>query len=241
MSATALAKYLILRADRQETVLHDSRFSRPPIVTANAEALRALRAYHCDPTRPKDALDQVKGALATKAEAIDTRPKKRDEALRCIEILDLFERRENGLGLRQMSLSAPPHRFEQLVIEGVSLSIQPDFLVDGGAGRVGAGNLHVAKSPDLGDCKAETSQRRGDYRREMARYIVAMLQMLLDAQGGKYGRPDRTLCFVADLRLAEKIGPASDHTARLRAIRAACAQIATLWPAIQPRPSILRK
>lgn len=241
MSATALAEYLILRADKQESILHDSRFSRPPIVTANQEAMRALRAYHWDPKRSHDMLDRVKAALLTKGASSIGTPKSRDEASRCAEIIELFEKRENLLGLRRMSLSEPPHRFEQLIVEGVLLSIQPDFLINGPGGRVGAGILRVAKSPDLNDCKKETSDRRGEYRREMARYLVAMLQMLLEVQDGEHGTPDRELCFVADLRLGETIGPAPDHTARLRTIRAACGQIVKLWSTIKPRSSVLRK
>jgi hypothetical protein len=71
--------------------------------------------------------------------------------------------------------------------------------------------------------------------------MVALLQLLLEAQDGKLGMPDRNLCFVADVRLGERIGPASDHAVRLRAIRAACRQIAKLWPTIIPRSSILKK
>jgi hypothetical protein len=135
-----------------------------------------------------------------------------------------------------------PGRFASIDIEGVSLSVQPDFLVDGGRSRIGAGLIRVAKAPDPDACKLEeTRRRRGDHRREMARYMVAMLQMLLEAQNGALGTPDRDLCFVADIRLGERIGPAADHTVRLRAIRAACRQIATLWPTITPRPSILKK
>ena len=106
----------------------------------------------------------------------------------------------------------------------------------------GAGIIRVAKAPDPDACKLEeTRRRRGDHRREMARYMVALLQMLLEAQDGANGIPDRDLCFVADVRLGERIGPASDHTVRLRAIRGACSQIARLWPGIRPRPSILKK
>jgi hypothetical protein len=46
---------------------------------------------------------------------------------------------------------------------------------------------------------------------------------------------------VADVRLGERIGAASDHTTRLRAINAACGQIARLWATIQPRSSILAR
>lgn len=241
MSATALAEYLILQADAQQNILHDSRFSRPPIVTANGDAMRALRAYHWDPRRPQETLDRVKKALTDKAATAD-RPKTRDEALRCIEVIAMFQRNENAIGMRALALSQPPERFAEINIEGVALSVQPDVMVSGGGGRVGAGIIRVAKAPDPDACKLEeTRLRRGDHRREMARYMVAMLQLLLEGQEGRLGIPDRDLCFVADVRLGERIGPAADHTARLRAIRAACAQIAGLWPNIVPKPSLLKK
>jgi hypothetical protein len=65
--------------------------------------------------------------------------------------------------------------------------------------------------------------------------------MLLDKQGGKYGTPDPSLSFLADVRLGERIGAGSDHTARLRKIRAACRQIASQWDTIKPRKSVLKK
>jgi len=242
MSAAALAEYLIMRPDGQQNVLHDCKFSRPPIVTANGDAIRALRAYNVDPRRPPEILNQVKEALTIKSGSREIKPKTREDALRCIEIIELFEKRENALGLRRMALSAAPN-FDVIDIEGVSLSIRPDFLVGGGRGqRVGAGILRVAKAPDPEACKLQaTKERRGEHRREMARYVVALLQMLLDAQDGSLGTVDRDSCFVADLRLGEQIGPAPDHTARLRAIRAACRQIRDLWPGIQAKPALYRK
>lgn len=241
MSATALAEYLILQPDGQQNVLHDSRYSRPPIVTANGDAMRALRAYNCDPRRSSSTLERVKAALTDRGAALDTKPKARDEAMRCIEAITLFERHENAFGMRAMALREAG-RFGSIDIEGVALSIQPDVLVDGARGRIGAGIIRVAKAPDPNACKLEeTRRRRGDHRREMARYMVAMLQMLLEAQGGALGVADRELCFVADIRLGERIGPAPDHAVRLRAIRGACSQIATLWPTIKPRPSILKR
>lgn len=195
MSATALAEYLILHPDGQENILHDSRFSRPPVVSANADALRALRAYNCDPRRDHSALDRVKAALTLKAADPTFKPKTRDEARRCVEAIELFERHENALGMRPMALRESP-QFGPLTLEGLELSIRPDFLVEGG-GRIGVGIIRVAKAPDPADCKMdETRRRRGDHRREMARYMVAMLQLLLEDQGG--GKVDRNLCFVAD-------------------------------------------
>src|ERR1700730_53321 len=116
MSATALAEYLILQPDGQETILHDSKFSRPPIITANGDAMRALRAYNQDPKRSKEALLRVKAVLPVKAAADGIKPKTRDEALRCIEIIELFERAENALGMRATALSEPPD-FDAIEIE----------------------------------------------------------------------------------------------------------------------------
>jgi hypothetical protein len=104
MSATALAEYLILQPDGQQNILHDSRYSRPTIVTANSDAMRVLRAYNCDPRRPSSTLDRVKDALTARSRAPDTKPKTRDEAMRCIEAIKLFERHENALGMRAMAL-----------------------------------------------------------------------------------------------------------------------------------------
>lgn len=211
-------------------------------MSANGEAMRALRAYNRDPRRSQDTLLRVKEALTIKAATKGMRPKAIDEALRCIEIIELFERNENALGLRSMSLSAPPN-FDVIEIEGVMVSIHPDVLVGGGTGaRVGAGIFRVAKAPDPTEGKLPaTKARRGEIRREMGRYLVAIQQMLLDAQNGALGVVDRDLCFVADIRLAELIGPAPDHAVRLRDIRAACSQIAKLWPSIVAKPALHKK
>lgn len=182
----------------------------------------------------------VKEALKRRAQSPETKPKARDEANRCVEAIDLFLRNENALGTRAMSLHELPARFAPLEIEGVTVSIQPDVLVRGGADRFGAGIIRVAKAPDPDACKLdETKRRRGDHRREMGKYLVALLQMLLEAQQPPMGLTDAQLCFVADVRLGERIGPATDHTLRLRAIRGACRQIAQLWPNIEPRPGVL--
>ncbi len=87
----------------------------------------------------------------------------------------------------------------------------------------------------------ETKRSRMEHRRELARYMIAMFHMLLDAKTGEYGTPDLALSFVADVRLGERIGAGTDHTARVRKIRAACRQIDKLWDTIKPRKSVLNK
>src|SRR5258708_36141162 len=83
VSAAALAEYLIMRPDAPQKILHDSKYSRPPIISASGEAMRALRAYNQDLRRSQDTLVRVKGALTIKSAMAGTTPKQRDEALRC--------------------------------------------------------------------------------------------------------------------------------------------------------------
>jgi hypothetical protein len=245
ISAASLAQYLILRPDEQDKVLHNSRFSKQPIVAANAAALNALTAYNRDVRRPRSLLDSVKATLTAKAADRTLRPKAQDEARRCAEIIELFERAENALGLSKLRLIEPP-KFGDMTIEGVTVMLRPHFIWDAtgpkGVRRVGAGLLRVAKAPDPASCKLEATRlERGDHRREMARYMVAMLQLLLEEQWPDRSEVDRDLCFVADVRLGERIGPARDHSTRIRAIKAACGQVARLWDSVKPGRSVLRK
>jgi len=243
MSATALAEYLILKADQQDTIIHNSRFASGMVTAKYASARRALRAYNANPLRPKNDLEVVKKTLRERAKDPDLRPKAREEALRCAEAIDLFLLAENALGMRALALKEAP-RFDEIKIEGVAVSVQPDFLIQpvptNGKQRVGALMLRLQKAPDPNAARIATREQRGEHRREMARYMVAMLQLLLE-QHPELGEFDRDLCFVADARLPERIGAAPDHAARLRAIRSACRQIVGLWDGIMPRASILRK
>ena len=241
MSATALAEYLILKAEPQATVLHNSRYSQTNIRGAYASARSGFRRYNVDPLRPVATLNKVKDRLTKKSVDPDVKPRTQASALREIELIDLFLTRENALGLKSLPLTKAPS-FEPLRISGVEVSIQPDFLVEPPDGRVGAAMLRVTKAPDPDAVRGPTKkEERGDHRREMARYMVAMMELLLNDQEGFRGRVDRSLIFVSDVRLGEKVGPGPDHTARIGDTSSACAQIAKLWDGVKPRPSIFKK
>lgn len=241
MSATALAEYLILRAEPQATVLHNSRYSQTNIRGAYASARHGFRRYNADPRRPVATLSMVKDALTRKSLDPDVSPKGQARAEREIELIDLYLLRENSLGLRGLPLTKAP-RFDSVTVEGVEVSIQPDWLVEPPDGRVGAAMLRVTKAPDPDAVRLQAKkEERGEHRREMARYMVAMQELLLVRQEPYRGRVDRNMIFVSDVRLGELIGAGPDHTARLGDITSACRQIASQWDSVQPRPSIFKK
>jgi hypothetical protein len=137
-------------------------------------------------------------------------------------------------------LEEPP-KFRELNIEKTMVSVQPHLIVRtlGDSKKLGAVMLRFAKAPDPGACRLDaTRAARGEHRREMGRYLIALMQILLEDQPPFDGEIDRDRIFVADVRLGERIGAASDHGARLRAIRSACSQINRLWSTVTPRPSI---
>jgi hypothetical protein len=195
LSAAALAEYLILRPDQQDTVLHNSRFSSPPQVVPHSEAIRALRMYNADIARNQETLEGVKRALTLKSKDTSLKPKAREEALRCIETIELFERAENALGLRSLPLTEAG-RFPELNVEGVAVSVQPDLLIEptalDGVRRVGGLMFRPQKAPDPEACRLdETRRQRGEHRREMARYMAVLLYMLLE-QHPSSGKSTRT-------------------------------------------------
>jgi len=241
MTAAALAEYMILSPDGQGKVLHNCRFSSAFVTSPNAPAVRALRAYNSDPRRDIGKLEEAKETLTTKARAEGTTPKGKDDALRCIEIVDLFLRHENTFGMRKARLEEAAN-LDPIDIEGVRVSVQPDLFVYGPKDTVGAAFIRVAKAPDPAEYKRrETQERYGEYRREMAAYLISLLQIQMEAQGGRFGIPDRKLSFVADIRLGERIDAAPDHARRVKDLRGACRQITAQWPLIEPNPSILRR
>jgi hypothetical protein len=242
MTAVSLAEYLILRAEPQAMVLHNSRYSQTNIRAAYASARHALRLYNTDPLRRVEALNKVKRGLTERAENPSLKPRARTMLLRSAELIDLFLTRENAMGLRALPLIRAP-KFEPLMIGGVAVSIQPDFLVEPPiGGRIGAAFLRVTKAPDPDAVRLQAKkEERGEHRRDMARYMLAMLELLLGAHPGYVNRVDRGLLFVSDVRLGERIGPGPDHTARLADIEAACRQIASQWDGIAPHPSIWKK
>lgn len=241
MSAVSMAEYLVLKAAGQDQVLHDSKYSQTIIRAAYAAPRRAFRDYNIDPLRPISVLNKVKDSLLAKSVDPRLTVRQQDRHLKDSELIDLFLLREQALGLRNLPLSKMP-KLRSIDVEGVSLSVQPDFLIETPTGKIGSLILRVTKAPDPDACKrAATKEDRGEHRRELARYLIAMQEMVLNAQPQWSGKVDRNLIFVSDIRLGEQIATGRDHAARLREISAAARQIKRQWDSIPASPRLHAK
>ncbi len=156
VSAAALAEYLITRPDQQETVLHNARFSSQPNSAPHMGAIRPIQAYCADFRRPAALLDAAKAELTRSAYDESIRPEAREESLRCLETIGLFENAENAFGLKLLPLEAA-NRMPPLDMEGVMLSVQPHLLVRPpavrGLQRVGVVFFRPQKAPDPAACR----------------------------------------------------------------------------------------
>jgi len=235
-----------MRPDQQETLLHNCKFASPPVVTPHSAALLPIRAYCADPRRPISILEAAIQVLQGKSQDDSITPKGREESLRCIETIKLFMNAENGLGIRSLRLEECD-RMPMMQIEGVEISVQPDLFVQSGSTkqreRCGLIFFRPQKAPDPAASRLEETKRaKGDHRREMARYILALGQTMAEATFSEGRIFDRDSSFVADIRIGERIAFSSqDHASRMRAVQAACRQISKLWSMIEPRRAIMMK
>lgn len=242
ISAVALAEYLVVKPHLHDDILHDSKFVQPPIVTANAQAIDAIRAYLTDDRRRTTILEAAKSALLSKADDPALSRHSQDEALRCHEAIEEFESKSNALGVNSMPLRRVP-KLSKLSIGDVTLSVQPHFIVDvvgpRGGRKTGAGLIRVAKSPNPDDCKKEfTRKGREGHRRDLAAYLIAVFELAAKANPELFPKYDRAISFVADVKLGETIRAPQDLSERIRAVEGACDKIARLWPTVMPKPAI---
>lgn len=189
-------------------------------------------------------LENGRLSLLNKAQDPAFKPSQQEEALRCAETIELFTKSANIFNSGGFSASIPD-TFTKVSIEGTEVSIQPDLLIgskfppdsDKKAGLV---FFRPQKRPDPSTAKQdETRLARENYRRETAKYILALGYILFENQGLTPSQIDKKKMRVWDFRLGEAIDFPSDFLTRRKRIISACRQIANLWGSIPPRPSDL--
>lgn len=244
MSAFASAEFIIAAPDRQDSLLHDQRFSSAFFTPKHQQALRVIRSYCVDIHRDSSKFEAARDALRIKSKSSGFTPSQRDEAARCVETLDLFENARNALGVGAMPFLEPPE-FDKLTINGLPVSVFPDMIIgrsmppDEGD-KVGLVFIRAQKRPDPSDCKTDAKRdERSDYRREVLSYMLVLGDLALRAHGLADHQIDRKRIVGWDLRLGEAVQFPSDRITRQKRIEAACGQVARLWETIDPKPSDL--
>ena len=145
------------------------------------------------------------------------RPLVRDDARRCIEVIQTFQRTVNGLNLwAGVRYEAAPQRPQTLPISGVEISVFPDAISYRGGERVG----EVFVRCTIGGTNDSAENRR----QEANSHLAVIAHMHAVAHMGHRGTPHSPTSMTIDV-------PPST-TMRVRQLETACAMIAAIWPTV---------
>jgi hypothetical protein len=242
LSANQLAEYAVYGIDRANGIVHDAKFVQSYIPSWYDDSERTLISYLTDPLRKKkiiyDEIERLEDIAKTSQSGDE-----RDRANLDIAVLERFLQIENQLGLNVLGVVKPP-QCAPLLIEKLSVSVQPDLLVHplvlAGTKNVGAIVFRFSKGTDPESAKKpETRERRREERREMGRYVAVLAAMLLEKQFSHLGQVSPKHCMAIDIPLGEAILlPTSDRQKRTQRLKKACKQVLQMWPNVEPKASI---
>lgn len=217
----------------RETLLRNMRYERIGHTLSYREVHGAIASYLASPNRDLRILAAHRELLQQELEQARY-SQRRENLARQLRALDDFERGLNALGIAGMQLSRPGHYARPILIEGVTVSIQPTVLVrqarPRGADLVGAMIVDPAKGPSC-----TTDEARAKVTRAMIHSAV-LLHMLVTGRGNEDGscRASASHCIVFHAHRAQAVCAPENHRTMLRNIQAVCRSIARAWPTIQP-------
>ncbi|MBV9997195.1 MAG: hypothetical protein JO127_18475 [Caulobacteraceae bacterium] len=155
------------------------------------------------------------------------RPLVRDDARRCIEVIQTFQGSVNALGLWSITYEPPPQRPAPLMVAGVEISVFPDAIAIADH-RTGHRIGEVFIRCTIGAANDNAENRRS----ESNGHLVTIAHMHTVETLTRHGTPYSPTSMVIDVPRERVVyGPAST-TMRVRQIEAACAMIAAIWPTV---------
>jgi hypothetical protein len=223
------------------SILQAAKFQKVAGIVQTTEGRRGIRAHLADIKRSKRALDGVKAALTTKSQSTFVTDFIRETAERNLELLAVFERAEQQLGLGRYGFESAPSSQPSLKMSGVAVSVQLDLFVPAGIDeegndRIGGALLHLSKSvPIPGKFKKEETQlKKHEARLTVDRFMAALIHEHLRFNFPDRGSPSREHCLVIDPYLNEVATVFGQLEPQLKRLRIACSEIARSWEDITP-------
>ena len=154
-------------------------------------------------------------------------PLVRDDAQRCINVIETFQRSANQLDLWNVEYIAPRLPSPPLNINGVEISVTPDIVaLETRRNDIRVGEVFVRCT--IGGAGEAAEGRRGEANGHLAAIAhMHALQYMADL-----GTPHAPTSIVIDVSRGIVVRGPVNSTRRIANIEAACAMIAAVWPAI---------
>lgn len=152
-------------------------------------------------------------------------PLVRDDAQRCIDVIETFQRASNALDLWATEYREPRQPSQPLNIAGVEVSVAPELIaIDGRRGRVGQAFIRCT----IGQGGDAAEGRRAEANVNLATIAHIHAQQYL----GDLGQAHPQTSLVVDVSRENVYRAPANSARRIANIEAACAMIAAIWPTV---------
>lgn len=188
-------------------------------------ARAGIGACLIQPESMNQTVAQTIVSLDQRREDPANRPLVRDDARRCIEVIETFQRTVNALNLwAGVRYEAAPPRPTPLSISGVEISVFPDVIAYRGGDRIGEAFIR---------CTIGGSNGSAENRRQEANSHLAVLAHMHSVNHlGHRGTPHCPTSMVLDVPRERVVYGPTSTTMRVRQVETACAMIAAIWPTV---------
>ncbi|WP_172267234.1 hypothetical protein [Caulobacter sp. RHG1] len=228
LSASQLADYLAATSPiAQMAILRQAKNpgEARPLIIQYQLARQCISACLIEPETMNRTIAQAITSLEQRRDDAANRPLVRDDARRCIEVINTFQRSVNALGLwGGLRYEAAPQRPASMMVSGVEISVYPDAIAHRGGDRVGQAFIR---------CTIGGSNDSAENRRQEANSHLAVIShMHAVAHLGHRGTPHAPTSMTIDVPRQRVVYGPSSTTMRVRQVETACAMIAAIWPTI---------
>jgi hypothetical protein len=228
LSASQLADYLAATSPiAQMAILRQAKNpgEARPLIIQYQLARQCISACLIQPETMNRTIAQAVTSLEQRRDDAANRPLVRDDARRCIEVIETFQRSVNALGLwGGVRYEASPQRSQSITVSGVEISVHPDATAYRGGDRVGEVFIRCT----IGGTNDNAENRRQEANSHLA-VIAHMHAVEYMAHRGTPHSPTSMTIDVPRQRVV--YGPPST-TMRVRQVETACAMIAAIWPTV---------
>ncbi|MBB4098504.1 hypothetical protein GGR46_002068 [Sphingomonas kyeonggiensis] len=230
LSASQLADYLVAATPvGQMGILRQAKNPGPnrPLIIQYQHARRTI----AECLRDRSNLNRISARsivdLEDRRDNANHGPLVRDDAQRCIDVIEAFQRATNELDLWGTEYREPQLPSPTLNIAGVEISVSPDVVA------LSRGRTDDRVGQAFIRCTIGTPGDAAENRRAEANGHLATIAHLHTAQYLAYlGTPHAPTSMVIDVpRRAVVRGPVNSAR-RIANIEAACAMIAAVWPVV---------
>jgi hypothetical protein len=230
LSASQLADYLVAPTPiGQLGILRQAKNPGPskPMIIQYQLARRAIS--EC--LRNRSQINQIVAKHVTEWEARHANgsngPLVRDDALRCISVLQSFQQAQNQMDLWQHDYQEPTNPSPSMNIKGVEISVFPDVVASiqhKGEGRVGQVFIRcaIAKEGDIHENRRSTANG----------HLATIAHMHTMQYLAHLGLPHAPTSMVIDVPRQAIVKGSPNYAQRVANIEAACIMIAAIWPTV---------